>query len=202
MFLWQKRNTLYYLWKYCICHIQCQTRNHQQQHSSPANDRPTRKWVLHMDLMRYYSDIIEKYPTYVTQTELCEICKICAKWPPTIWNKGGEISYTVEQNRLIRTHKIKLTDILEYLYKKECRQELDSPYICAMKEFYERRLIPYPDLLSVKDVQKVTGFSSSAVVGWISRNILKAFQPGKGYVIPKWLFCRIFDNPYYRQHKK
>lgn len=32
-----------------------------------------------MDLMRYYSDIIEKYPTYVTQTELCEICKICAK---------------------------------------------------------------------------------------------------------------------------
>ena len=120
-----------------------------------------------MDLMRYYSDIIEKYPTYVTQTELCEICKICAK---TAYNleQRGEISYTVEQNRLIRTHKIKLTDILEYLYKKECRQELDSPYICAMKEFYERRLIPYPDLLSVKDVQKVTGFSSSAVVGWIS----------------------------------
>ena len=111
-----------------------------------------------MDLMRYYSDIIEKYPTYVTQTELCEICKICAK---TAYNleQRGEISYTVEQNRIIRTHKIKLTDILEYLYKKECRQELDSPYICAMKEFYERRLIPYPDLLSVKDVQKVTGFS-------------------------------------------
>ena len=69
-----------------------------------------------MDLMRYYSDIIEKYPTYVTQTELCEICKICAK---TAYNleQRGEISYTVEQNRLIRTHKIKLTDILEYLYK-------------------------------------------------------------------------------------
>ena len=136
-----------------------------------------------MDLMRYYSDIIEKYPTYVTQTELCEI------------------SYTVEQNRLIRTHKIKLTDILEYLYKKECRQELDSPYICAMKEFYERRLIPYPDLLSVKDVQKVTGFSSSAVVGWISRNILKAFQPGKGYVIPKDFFVEFLISPYYRRIK-
>lgn len=131
----------------------------------------------------------------------------CAKFakfvqrPPTIWNKGGEISYTVEQNRLIRTHKIKLTDILEYLYKKECRQELDSPYICAMKEFYERRLIPYPDLLSVKDVQKVTGFSSSAVVGWISRNILKAFQPGKGYVIPKDFFVEFLISPYYRRIK-
>ena len=105
------------------------------------------------------------------------------------------------QNRLILTHKIKLTDILEYLYKKECRQELDSPYICAMKEFYERRLIPYPDLLSVKDVQKVTGFSSSAVVGWISRNILKAFQPGKGYVIPKDFFVEFLISPYYRRIK-
>ena len=135
-----------------------------------------------MDLMRYYSDIIEKYPTYVTQTELCEICKICAK---TAYNleQRGEISYTVEQNRLIRTHKIKLTDI------------------CAMKEFYERRLIPYPDLLSVKDVQKVTGFSSSAVVGWISRNILKAFQPGKGYVIPKDFFVEFLISPYYRRIK-
>ena len=131
----------------------------------------------------------------------------CAKFakfvqrPPTIWNKEEKLSYTVEQNRLIRTHKIKLTDILEYLYKKECRQELDSPYICAMKEFYERRLIPYPDLLSVKDVQKVTGFSSSAVVGWISRNILKAFQPGKGYVIPKDFFVEFLISPYYRRIK-
>ena len=119
----------------------------------------------------------------------------------TFFLTNTEISYTVEQNRLIRTHKIKLTDILEYLYKKECRQELDSPYICAMKEFYERRLIPYPDLLSVKDVQKVTGFSSSAVVGWISRNILKAFQPGKGYVIPKDFFVEFLISPYYRRIK-
>ena len=153
-----------------------------------------------MDLMRYYSDIIEKYPTYVTQTELCEICKICAK---TAYNleQRGEISYTVEQNRLIRTHKIKLTDILEYLYKKECRQELDSPYICAMKEFYERRLIPYPDLLSVKDVQKVTGFSSSAVVGWISRNILKGVPNLAKDMLFRKTFCRIFDKPVLSSHK-
>ena len=80
-----------------------------------------------MDLMKYYSNIIEKYPAYVTQTELCEICGICAKTAYTL-ERRGEIPYTVEQNRLIRTHRIKLTDILEYLYKKECRQEFDSPY--------------------------------------------------------------------------
>ena len=83
-----------------------------------------------MDLTKYYPDIAAKYPAYVTKRELCEICHIC---PKTAYNleQQGEIPYTIEQNHLIRSHKIKLTDILAYLYRRECRQEADSPYICA-----------------------------------------------------------------------
>lgn len=137
-----------------------------------------------MDLTKYYADIIAKYPAYVTKRELCEICHIC---PKTAYNleQQGEIPYTIEQNHLIRSHKIKLTDILAYLYRRECRQEADSPYICAMRTFYDKHLSPYPDLLSVKDIQQITGFSSSAIVRWISTGILKAFQPGKQYIVPK-----------------
>ena len=80
-----------------------------------------------MDLTKYYPDIVAKYPAYVTKRELCEICHIC---PKTAYNleQQGEIPYTIEQNHLIRSHKIKLTDILAYLYRRECRQEADSPY--------------------------------------------------------------------------
>ena len=87
-----------------------------------------------MDLTKYYPDIAAKYPAYVTQRELCEICRIC---PKTAYNleQQGEIPYTIEQNHLIRSHKIKLTDILAYLYRRECRQEADSPYICANRRF-------------------------------------------------------------------
>lgn len=95
-----------------------------------------------MDLTKYYPDIAAKYPAYVTQRELCEICRIC---PKTAYNleQQGEIPYTIEQNHLIRSHKIKLTDILAYLYRRECRQEADSPYICAMRTFYDKHLSPY-----------------------------------------------------------
>ena len=119
-----------------------------------------------MDLTKYYPDIVAKYPAYVTKRELCEICHIC---PKTAYNleQQGEIPYTIEQNHLIRSHKIKLTDILAYLYRRECRQEADSPYICAMRTFYDEHLSPYSDLLSVKDIQQITGFSSSAIVRWI-----------------------------------
>lgn len=143
-----------------------------------------------MDLTKYYPDIAAKYPAYVTQRELCEICHIC---PKTAYNleQQGEIPYTIEQNHLIRSHKIKLTDILAYLYRRECRQEADSPYICAMRTFYDEHLSPYSDLLSVKDIQQITGFSSSAIVRWISTGILKAFQPGKQYTVPKDFIDRI-----------
>ena len=61
-------------------------------------------------LFRYYREI----PHLCYSNRAVRNCKICAK---TAYNleQRGEISYTVEQNRLIRTHKIKLTDILEYL---------------------------------------------------------------------------------------
>ena len=86
-----------------------------------------------MDLTKYYPDIVAKYPAYVTKRELCEICHIC---PKTAYNleQQGEIPYTIEQNHLIRSHKIKLTDILAYLYRRECRQEADSPYPIISKE--------------------------------------------------------------------
>lgn len=68
-----------------------------------------------MDLTKYYPDIVAKYPAYVTKRELCEICHIC---PKTAYNleQQGEIPYTIEQNHLIRSHKIKLTDILAYSF--------------------------------------------------------------------------------------
>lgn len=98
-----------------------------------------------MDLTKYYPDIIAKYPAYVTQRELCEICRIC---PKTAYNleQQGEIPYTIEQNHLIRSHKIKLTDILAYLYRRECRQEAGSPYIRAMVHAFEEAndvVVPY-----------------------------------------------------------
>ena len=93
-----------------------------------------------MDLTKYYPDIVAKYPAYVTKRELCEICHIC---PKTAYNleQQGEIPYTIEQNHLIRSHKIKLTDILAYLYRRECRQEADSPYVADLMKYCPEHIV-------------------------------------------------------------
>ncbi len=92
-----------------------------------------------MDLTKYYPDIAAKYPAYVTQRELCEICHIC---PKTAYNleQQGEIPYTIEQNHLIRSHKIKLTDILAYRHLREelgmSNEEIGKAGF-ELDEFYE-----------------------------------------------------------------
>lgn len=131
-----------------------------------------------MDLTKYYPDIAAKYPAYVTQRELCEICRIC---PKTAYNleQQGEIPYTIEQNHLIRSHKIKLTDILAYLYRRECRQEADSPYICAMRTFYDKHLSPYANIAIIADLIDQDRYSSFEKIESAARKRALAFANQK-----------------------
>ena len=48
-----------------------------------------------MELNERYADIIKRYPEYITQKQMIEICGICAK---TAYNleRRGVIPYTVE----------------------------------------------------------------------------------------------------------
>lgn len=71
-----------------------------------------------------------------------------------------------------------------------------------MPRIYDKHLSPYSDLLSVKDIQQITGFSSSAIVRWISIGILKAFQPGKQYTVPKDFMLDFLISPYYRRIRR
>ena len=150
-----------------------------------------------MDLTKYYPDIVAKYPAYVTQRELCEICRIC---PKTAYNleQQGEIPYTIEQNHLIRSHKIKLTDILAYLYRRECRQEADSPYICAMRTFYDKHLSPYSLNLLQNYVFIPLDIFSQTVHNNGIRNLLEAWLVFLSSDSPELMISLITEYPKFK----
>ena len=108
-----------------------------------------------MDLTKYYADIIAKYPAYVTKRELCEICHIC---PKTAYNleQQGEIPYTIEQNHLIRSHKIKLTDILAY-----------------------------PDVMDIGQMCEALGVSTKTGYKLLKDGKIEYLKIGRAYRIPK-----------------
>ena len=108
-----------------------------------------------MDLTKYYPDIVAKYPAYVTKRELCEICHIC---PKTAYNleQQGEIPYTIEQNHLIRSHKIKLTDILAY-----------------------------PDVMDIGQMCEALGVSTKTGYKLLKDGKIEYLKIGRAYRIPK-----------------
>ena len=70
-----------------------------------------------MELNERYADIIKRYPEYITQKQMIEICGVCAK---TAYNleRRGVIPYTVEVTPTGRIHRIKLLDVIAYLHQK------------------------------------------------------------------------------------
>lgn len=153
-----------------------------------------------MNLQKHYAPIMEKYPAFITQVQMCEICGISKK---TAYNleRREKIPYTVEVNHLIHTHKIRLTDVLAYLYEKECRQEADSDYILSMRSYYQNRFAHYPDVLTSKDIESMTGFSQSGIAQWLKNGILKSMMIKTNYRIPKVCLIDFVVSPYYRTIK-
>ena len=97
-----------------------------------------------MNLKKCYFSISSKYPDYVTQKQLSEICGICLKTAHT-WEHSGKIPYQIIYDGSIRQHAIRLTDILSYLYTEGLR-EPDHLSADALRTFYEKECIYLPDL--------------------------------------------------------
>ena len=150
-----------------------------------------------------YATIIENYPEYINQKQLMAICGISQKTAYGILKKGiikSSILRTPD-NPLIRQHNIRLMDVLAFLYRRECREEMDSDFITSMRKFYTDRFENYPDVLTVKHIEEMTGFRSSAITNWINRHDLLAFKRGKMFLIPKASFIEFVTSPYYRRIK-
>jgi len=158
-----------------------------------------------MDFEKYYAPIMEQYPEYVTQEQMCEICGISKKTAYKL-ERCGKIPYSVEIDHLIHTHRIKLMDVLTYLFERECRQEADSNYILSMREFYERQFAGYPDVVKMSDIEKMTGFSKTGITQWINRKELKPLMNKKGlmkkgFYVPKEYLINFLVSPTYRRIK-
>ena len=150
-----------------------------------------------MDYTHLYGDIINKYPPLVNQRQMAEICKTTVTTVRTLM-KNSEIPYQKRNDRLLHWYEIKLNDVLKYLYEKDCRQEANSSFMVELKRFYKEQLIKYPDVVTVQDVVKITGYSDTAVVNWVNRRLLQAYR-GKKYKIPKIYLIDFLCGVYYRQ---
>ncbi|KGP75503.1 hypothetical protein JT05_09805 [Desulfosporosinus sp. Tol-M] len=118
-----------------------------------------------MNFDEYYSSVIDRYPEYVTQKEMCAILGICKSTAYSI-QKKGIIPFEYVSTSEGRRQKIKIADILLYQYGKMCFCEIENEYIEGLRRYYQKQLHDFPQLLLVPDVMRFTGYSKSAVNNW------------------------------------
>lgn len=160
-----------------------------------------------MNFDEYCSSVIDHYPEYVTQKEMCAILGICTSTAYSIQKKGS-IPFEYINTSEGRRQQIKITNILLYKYERMCFEESENEYVEGLRRYFQKQLCDFPQLLLVSDVVRFTGYSDTTVNSWILRNELKplsyknkriqSFHRGKGTLITKDSFLDFLTGSYYR----
>ena len=149
-----------------------------------------------MNLLEYYPEISDCYPEFITQQQMYEICGVCKS---TVYKAelDGIVPYEKEVNRLLHTHKIKLSDALAYKYRREYGYRHNDEYISYLRRFYEKRLKGFSDILTTSDISEITGFVTQSVQRWIGQKYIKAFVKRCKFHIPKESLIDFLVSPVY-----
>ena len=66
------------------------------------------------------------------------------------------------------------------------------------EEFCESWLADEPDVLTVLEIKRITGYCKSSVQGWIDRGLITAYQTRRSNKIPKSSLLKFMASDYFR----
>lgn len=154
-------------------------------------------------------------PDVITKDQLYRICHI-SKSTALYLLQSGKIpcEYTGKRTRC---YKIKKEDIIDLEERKVFPESYSAPagwyggsYPVKMKreippvvredmhDFYKGLLAKYPDVLTIDDVVKLTGYVKTSVNNWCRKGHLKSFKKNGCNYIPKVYLIEFFCSTYFR----
>lgn len=66
------------------------------------------------------------------------------------------------------------------------------------KDFCEGWLADEPDVLTVLEIKRITGYCKSSVQGWIDGGLITAYQTNRSNKIPKSFLLEFMASSYFR----
>ena len=149
-----------------------------------------------------YQDLLEQYPIYMTKDQMYRICHISKKTCLFLLESG--LVPCLDSGKKTRRFKIKTTDVIHYLEDRDIHPEYYKPPegyykqthipqprvlsehdLLVMRQFYEKELASWPDVMTIKQVSAFTGYGKTSVERWCNKQYLKNFYIKRRYYIPK-----------------
>lgn len=177
-----------------------------------------------MTTQQYVKKVLSEYPEFVTKEQLYKICHI-SKRRATFLLESGYIPCT-DTGKKTRRFIIATKDIADFLIQREIdpekytqpkgsfssrstdekpvlQRQADRDYLKRLKWFYQSMLKKEEDVLTVRDISRLTGYTESTVHHWVQRHRLKAMTINARYRIPKeWLVEFLLSREYRSIDKK
>lgn len=168
---------------------------------------------------KYYNEILQQYPEYITKDQMYRICHISKKTCLFLLESG--LVPNIDSGKKTRRFKIKTVDVIQYLKDRDDYPELfkapDGFYkksdgdkkapsfdevfthedLIRMRQYYERLLKNKPDVMTTEQVAKFTGYSKNAVGRWCSKQELKSFLIRQRFQIPQEYLLDFLVSKYF-----
>lgn len=167
---------------------------------------------------KYYAEILEKYPEYITKDQMYRICHISKKTCLFLLESG--LVPNIDSGKKTRRFKIKTTDVIQYLRDRDDYPELykapDGFYrgnacrkapsfdevftkedLISMRQYYEKLLKKQPDVMTVEQVAQFTGYCQNSVGRWCGKQELKCFFIRQRFQIPKEYLLDFLVSKYF-----
>ena len=154
-----------------------------------------------------YDRILREYPEFISKEQMTKICSISKK--KCLWLLESGLVPCIDTGKRTHRFKIAMVDVVFYLKNRESHpndykrfvkpsdprpkrsprtgcQPMVSPELTdAMRSYYECKLSEYPDVLTISDVSRFSGYSESSVAAWCRKKSLRSFFIAEKYYVPK-----------------
>ena len=157
-----------------------------------------------------------KVPDILAKEQVRLLCH-CSKRTALYYLKSGKLP-CIYSGKKTRCYKIRKEDLMAFIEDREnhpefyavpegwygthyvarLSKELPEDTLRQMHGYYEKLLRKYPDVVTVKDVVTLTGYTLTTVHNWCSCGSLKAFQKGLKFCIPKIFLVDFFCSLTFR----
>ena len=174
--------------------------------------------VQSMIIERYCQEVLTEYPEYITKEQMYRICHISKKTCLFLLESG--LVPSVDSGKKTRRFKIKTADVVQYLRERDDYPELykapDGFYknagckkapsfgevftksdLVIMRKYYEEHLTNYPDVMSIEQIAEFTGYCTTSVRAWCSKQEVKCFLIRQRFQIPKEYLLDFLVSKYF-----
>lgn len=172
--------------------------------------------------MKYSIEMFSDFPDEMNKEQLCQMCHIAKR--TALWLIKGKLIPCRSSGKKTRCYSIKKSDVVIFLNEREKNPskflppekwysqsgaacipkpaEPDGISLASARSYYTRLLRNTKDVVDVKFVSELTGYTVHTVRGWITDRKLRAFALPGVYAVPKEYLINFLSSKAYNSIRR